>query len=530
MKLFLILLCFLSLTGYTQDIHRYEMYSDHFDVDRYTKQYQRTFDSIGIIKQKDQYHALTISLYGILCYDKYIDTKDEYYLKQFVNQYQYFQDSSRYDSLFEGKGIGLPYHFKFHDLTPPWYSGLTQGIAVSYLLRYAYLKKDTMALDMAKKVAYPMFVPVENGGTLSRNPEGGLWIEEYPNSKRSMQVLNGFINGLVGIKEYLDFFPEDTLAQRVHNEVYDSFKNTINAYDNNRNWSTYDRSNKAISVYYLRIQLTQLDHLYSLYRDEFLRKQMSVWSKMMIGKKDKEFTFYKYPDYSYGTVIDPNIKDTDYDLSYEDIYQRSIKENINIKVRNKKHQLIEMDNGFHSKERMMLIPDHSLYSIRIDLDGKIRKTSAFFYFVDGGKSEIEFNQHLEFQEFIFDQEFDSVEIVSDQLFGKKINLKQVSFYDYRSYDLPMFASYLIPGEHRLEGGKTYKIECEKYGIEGAVVFYRFAPLSPNVTKSKWYWYQNFNLSNGTITPKANGFYEFFISIPIHSEKILLRNINIIGAN
>lgn len=40
------MLCFLTVNA--QELMRYEMYSDHFDVIRYTKQYQRSFDSIGI--------------------------------------------------------------------------------------------------------------------------------------------------------------------------------------------------------------------------------------------------------------------------------------------------------------------------------------------------------------------------------------------------------------------------------------------------------------------------------------------------
>ena len=219
----LIFSAFLGLTqfySYGQEIHPYEMYSDHFNIEGYTKQYERSFDSVGIILQKNQYHPLTISIYGIMCYDHFIRTGDSTYMIELHNQFNYFQDTSRFDYHYEKRGIGLPYHFNFNDLKAPWYSGLTQGAAISFLLRYYQLTKNGYALELTEKIAYLMLQPETNFGTISQTTEGRTWIEEYPTSKKSVNVLNGFINGLVGLKEYCDFFPNDTMAERIHSEVY----------------------------------------------------------------------------------------------------------------------------------------------------------------------------------------------------------------------------------------------------------------------------------------------------------------------
>lgn len=522
---FYISVFFFAFCSNGQQLNRYEMYSDHFDIEGYTKQYQRSFDSAGIIKQKNEYHALTISLYGIMCYDEYIKTGNEHYREQCENQFKYFRDTSKYDYLFGGKGVGLPYEFKFHDLTPPWYSGLTQGIAVSFLLRYADLKKDAFALDLAKKVAYPMFVPVKDGGTLSNTPEGGLWIEEYPNSKRSKQVLNGFINGLVGMKEYLQFFPEDTMAQRIHQEVYTSFKETINAYDNPANWTSYDRNNKSISIYYLRIQLTQLDHLYSLYGDPFLRDQMGIWSRMIIGKKDKEFKFYKYPDYNYGILIDPKNAQEEFDLDFSKDYKASISinENLTLLKRNKKE--IAYKNGYSGKRTISIVPHHAIQSMRLDFGSNVKKYAVTFFFEDGSKQTVSTNAYLTFNEFFFDKEFDSVTISKKGL-SKKISIQNISFYDYRKYQIPMYATYNVPGIHSLKKGGKYFLTADQSGLEGAKVYYRFASNSANITKTKWVWSQSFPLQNGVVIPDDDGFYEFFISVPVHTEKIILRNVRL----
>lgn len=48
-----ILICCFSVL-HAQELKRYIMYSHHFTIDGYTKQYERTFDQEGIIKQKNE--------------------------------------------------------------------------------------------------------------------------------------------------------------------------------------------------------------------------------------------------------------------------------------------------------------------------------------------------------------------------------------------------------------------------------------------------------------------------------------------
>src|SRR3989338_7393230 len=58
----------------------------HFDVEKYSKQYERAFDASGIITQKKEYHALTIGVYGIMNYDAFKATGDSIYYKRVINQ------------------------------------------------------------------------------------------------------------------------------------------------------------------------------------------------------------------------------------------------------------------------------------------------------------------------------------------------------------------------------------------------------------------------------------------------------------
>lgn len=505
-------------------LQRYEMYSDHFNIDGYTKQYQRSFDSVGIIKQKNEYHALTISLYGIMCYDEYKRSGSEYYLEQFKNQYKYFQDSSKLNFLFNGEGIGLPYHFKFHDLSPPWYSGLTQGIALSYLLRYYEYSNDPEVKMLVQKVAKPLLVPVEDGGTLSKTPEGYLWIEEYPNTKKSKNVLNGFINGLVGLKEYITFFPNDTVALRVHNEVYESLKKTVNEYDTPKNWSTYDRNNKSISVFYLRIQLTQFDHLYSLYKDEFFRKQMSIWSRMIIGKKDNELKFYLYPSYSYGVAISPKLDENGYSLNFTDEFQKALLDDSSLVLKSKNKIVRRIDQDLVVKKNLRIITGSSPSAIEISLANP-KKKKLRVYFTDGTDKAFDFNPYLASQSFSLNKDFDSVEILTTGMFNKRIVFNKCTYYDYRTYKVPFSASLAILGSSELSHEKKYKMSYDGLNVKNAEVFYRYATNKDNLVSSKWRWNQSYKLDE-VFEPQESGFYEFFIAVQIQSPFLILQNVHI----
>ena len=80
-----------------QKIQPYTCISDHITISDWMKQYNRKFDIQGIVLQKEEYHALSIAVYGIMAYDEFMRSKDSIYHKQIINQYKYFCDTSKVD-------------------------------------------------------------------------------------------------------------------------------------------------------------------------------------------------------------------------------------------------------------------------------------------------------------------------------------------------------------------------------------------------------------------------------------------------
>lgn len=296
MRIYILLaLIFLFQTGIAQELPRYSCLLDRADVELWINDTLHEFDDKGILIQGSNYHPVSICQYGLLCLDKFERTNDKKWLENAKHQVGYFLDTALVDNLFEGNGIGLPYNFSFKDLNAPWYSGMAQGMAVSFLLRYAEIVNDTSVYSACKKIAFVLTQPVEVGGCLSRTPENLLWIEEYPNSKLSPHVLNGALFGLFGLMDYCLVFPNQTREKRILADCIDALQSVLTVYDE-RNWTRYNRRNIYPNIFdYTHLQIFQMRQLFNYLQDPFYLRQACIWSAMTEGgfkqKQKKSFLF-----------------------------------------------------------------------------------------------------------------------------------------------------------------------------------------------------------------------------------------------
>lgn len=298
----LIMFLFRSVSGISTpddlSFSRYISLLERINVKGWEMDKDNTVDEDGILMVKNKYHPLAICQYGMLCYYEFIDKGDPEYLRKLSEQVNYFRDTTKIHVLDGGRAIGLPYTFNFHDMKSPWYSGMTQGYAVSLLLRYYDLTKDITLIDIIKKIARLLVIPEDRGGTLGITPEGFTMIQEYPCSEKDPFVLNGFINGLIGIYEYCQVFPEDTTACRVRDECLYALKESVHLYDQPK-WTSYDRASKKVSNKYLRYQIHEMKHLYVLTGDEFFRRQMMLWSSFLNAPDKSRNPRFILNDFNY---------------------------------------------------------------------------------------------------------------------------------------------------------------------------------------------------------------------------------------
>ncbi|ASS49096.1 MAG: hypothetical protein CHH17_10220 [Candidatus Fluviicola riflensis] len=471
----------------------------HFDVEKYSKQYERAFDASGIITQKKEYHALTIGVYGIMNYDAFKATGDSIYYKRVINQYKYFQDTSKL-VFFNDQSIGLPYRFAFKGLKAPWYSGMTQGVAASFLFRYYDLTKDKEALELSKQLIRFMLKPESEGGTIGRTKEGAMWIEEYPNLASSKSVLNGFINGLVGLKEYCMFFPDDAKAIAIHDSCYVAMFQSLDKY-NTASWTSYNRNGGGISNSYMRYEIEEFDHLYSIYGDERFRDQMRIWAKFAVGKYDAELHFLIRTKYDFAYLLPHNTTVNGCVYDQKDLFSKSMSR-CDIVNSNRKKRNYKLKNSSYYCE--IKFPDKlaQFTHPKIDAFHKGKKVALTTETKEG--SFVAYSS----------TPFDEIKVNFKRKQPTDSTAAVVSVYDYKDSDVPQFVCYNIVKKEYLTKGEKVTFSGELMNATHAKVYYRSAKAESMLKDKKYSVEQSFDFETGSFVVPETEFYEFFVSYDI----------------
>jgi heparosan-N-sulfate-glucuronate 5-epimerase len=498
----------------------YTMDFDRLDVSKWLSSNNRQIDSVGIIKNSLNgmtYHPLGIVHFGMLSFHYFKETNDSVYYHYFMNQVNYFKDSTKVHTSSDGTKIGLPYTFNFKDLKAPWYSGMTQGWAIVFLLRYYHHTRDESILPIIQKIAKFMLEPLNKNGAMGYTPEGRLWIEEYPNSKQKPQVLNGYINGLLGLKEYTDLFTEDTVAKKMHNETYQSLLKSLTLYDT-PTWSNYDRKNNALNNQYLQYQIFEMQDLYHIYGEKQFLDQMKIWCYMGYKK--------------YITESHLQFKLKNFDLSEKAIphgkgyYSRFVRKNL---LTSKNSQLISL---IENKVAYEVMPLSKKTTITLDVTQSANKSIKGFIVFDstysGKKVTFLLRDTVTRQE---DKVVSKVvKIGGNRMFAfayngtisvnqlmceysttstRLVRIVDVGVQHNYRYHLP-FYTFVNPLVEELTNGKYSLKVGQKVNAEDYTIFYRWSDKKEMLLKEKWQTSQQLNSSDAYITLERSGFYEFLI--------------------
>lgn len=483
--------------GVPRELPEYRSFS-HYDVARYPFQYKRGFDKEGIIIQNNEYHALTISIYGIMNYDAFIRTGDSVYYLRVLNQFRYFRDSTKLIYSDNNKSAGLPYNFDFVGMKAPWFSGMTQGVAVSFLLRYYDLTSDKYALELSRKLVHMMLKDEKDGGTIGRTKEGGMWIEEYPNNDWSKSVLNGFVNGLVGLHEYCRAFPDDTHAGEIRDSCYTEMIENLVQYDSSC-WTYYNRNSAPITNSYLLYQLHEFDHLYSLYKDPRLRDQMRIWSKFGLNKFDTEIQFLKNPKYQFAVRLSGNpAVDTSVFNDYGS-FSKGLVEEFPAYTSNNVNRYNFSDDRYYCE-----LKSTEIRASEIRITGKYQDKAV----------ELTINDSVNRLIIQSDEPFNALWVEFPET--KSENPPSVSLlaYDYRMWASPLFAFCEIERKEVLLKNKNYRFTYDASHLTNAKVFYRYAQNETDADSAKYNIQQVVELQGGYFYPRESGVYQFFISYDI----------------
>lgn len=229
--------------------------------------------------------SVTIAQYALGNYDEYLRTQNSLYLKRFLGSADWLVKN-----LVEFRG-GLWGWVNEHDrmvynLKKPWLSALSQGQALSVLVRAYQETKDESYREAGQKALRAFNVPSAQGGILAKW-QGLDYYEEYP-AQIPTFVLNGFIFALWGLWEFY-LITDSSEAKAYYDSGLLTLERALQEYHvPYLNWSKYDlypfKVMDIASIFYHKLHIQQLRAMALLTGNEMFNRQADIWEK---GRKNR---------------------------------------------------------------------------------------------------------------------------------------------------------------------------------------------------------------------------------------------------
>jgi len=137
-------------------------------------------------------------------------------------------------------------------ILPPWWSGLTDALAIELLCRGYDVTGNQSYMQCAASLYASVLAPIQKGGSMLSDEQGGIMIEEYvdPNGSVRSRVLNGAIYSAMAVYNYeqrMKILDGKGIA------LLKSLVDNISRYDINGTWSYYDQVGTVANLKYHKI-------------------------------------------------------------------------------------------------------------------------------------------------------------------------------------------------------------------------------------------------------------------------------------
>lgn len=221
------------------------------------------------------YFPVAIFQYGLGCYDLYLQTQDEHYIRKFMQCAEWtieHQDK-------EGRWNNFSHYCP---KTP--YGAMAQGEAASLLIRAYVFTRDDKYLDAAKRGIDFMLLPLEKGGTTKYVGEAAC-LMEY--TFKGM-VLNGSIFAWWGLYDYVLITRDCGKYSHTMEQILNSLVKVLPKYSGSY-WSMYSEDGLIASPFYHNLHIAQMLAMYQLtginlfeeYAQRWIRQKNNYFCKIL---------------------------------------------------------------------------------------------------------------------------------------------------------------------------------------------------------------------------------------------------------
>ncbi len=213
------------------------------------------------------YFPISIAQMALGAYDRWLETGRAEMKEKFLALTEWLERNQD-----ERGGWNNPWGF-LRPSCVSGYSAMTQGEAISVLVRSYRLTANESLLDRARRAFALLVLPVADGGCSSKDGEN-LYLEEYPENPRST-VLNGWIFAVFGLHD-LSLVTGDESVKRALAKTLATLEKSVAKYDSGY-WSLYDLRGNLASPFYHRLHIALLDALFALTDIATFAEYSALW-------------------------------------------------------------------------------------------------------------------------------------------------------------------------------------------------------------------------------------------------------------
>lgn len=269
----------------------YHVYSERlfFDV--------MDLDAQGIPLQRSRlfgetYNPAYVAWYGLANLERALRGVDAGGESAFLKQVEWLAvHATRRDD----DGLVWPYTFDWREggclLKAPWISAMSQGLAMSALVRGYRITRRPALLDLALAASRVFEKGVEDGGVRTLD-QGRILFEEYPGHPLP-RVLDGFLFGLLGLHD-LAIETGDPQASQLLSDGVEGLSRALEFWNYRDKWTRYGSHGYLSPPHYHKLNGVLLTALAKVTGNTVVARYAEMWGTEKLSRLDRAEIFLAF--------------------------------------------------------------------------------------------------------------------------------------------------------------------------------------------------------------------------------------------
>src|SRR2546423_7108038 len=249
-----------------------------------------TLDEFGVPynaptnKSPAAYQPTTIAQYGLANWNAYLTTGDEKYREAFMIQARWLIGHVL-PLVDDTAGWPIPFASPYYTTPEQWLSALTQGNAISVLVRAYRLTKEDIFLYVARRAIRSFERDIRDGGVSSSIGGNRGFFEEVAVNP-AQPILNGYLLALFGLYDYVSISSEPQIAVLIQRSLA-TLHALLERFDMGY-WSYYDLLfKKPATLFYHALHVTLLEALVQYSGCEHCAALAAHWAGYQCSRSSK---------------------------------------------------------------------------------------------------------------------------------------------------------------------------------------------------------------------------------------------------